>query len=307
MTDGIYIVANDTVIEQTIAFLKSLRYHDQDTPIILIPFDANYERVLEVAQPFGVERFEDLQFVDELCLKLHDIFGKGFFNTPNKQRKQACWFGPFERFLYIDVDIIVFEKIFDNLNYLDNTDFLCCDYQYTNGISNVFTPKVLDDGVFTEADLQDVFNSGWWASKKGLFSLEDLYETFAECAKHPDYFDFSQKTTDQPIFNYLVLKRIQRRFNLVRRPGKAPGSWARSPHFYREGDRLIDSKTGQPLQYLHWAGVRIAPGCPYWDIWEHYRYLGEEIPERPAIAPSPPSLGRQWLDRLKQFSKRLQP
>lgn len=307
MTRGIYIVANDNVIEQTIAFLKSFRHYDRDTPIVLIPFDDNYPQVLEVAKDFGVTRFEDLEFVENLCLKLHEIFGKDFFNNPNKQRKQACWFGPFDEFLYIDVDIVVFEKIADSLSYLDRFDFLCCDYQHLGGITNVFTPKVLEDGVFTEQDLDDVFNSGWWASKKGLFSVEDLYATFAECAQHPDYFDFSQKTTDQPIFNYLVLKRIERRFNLVRRPGKAPGSWAGSSHFQRRGDRLFDPKTDQFLQYLHWAGVRIQPGCPYWDIWEHYRYLGEPTPERPAIAPPPKSLTRQWIDRAKAIARRLKP
>lgn len=307
MTRGIYIVANDKVIEQTIAFLKSLRQYDRETPIILIPFDDNYHEVLKVAETFGVSRFEDLEFVENLCVQLHEIFGKDFFNTPNKQRKQACWFGPFDEFLYIDVDIVVFEKTIDNLSYFDRFDFLCCDYQYKSGTKNVFTPRVLEDGVFTEKDLEDVFNSGWWASKKGLFSLEDLYDTFRECAQHPDYFDFSQKTTDQPIFNYLVLKRIQRRFNLVRRPEKAAGSWAGTPHFERKGDRLFDPTTNQPLQYLHWAGVRIEPGCPYWDIWEHYRYLGEPVPERPAIAPPPKTPTRKVIDGVKSLLRRLKP
>ncbi|MDC0834090.1 methionine synthase [Geitlerinema sp. CS-897] len=308
MTRGIYIVANDKVYEQTIALLKSIRHRDTETPIVMIPFDDNHQKVAEiVTKEYGVQLYEDLEFVETLCQQLHEIFGKDFFNNPNKQRKQACWFGPFDEFLYIDVDIVVFEKIIDNLKYFDKYDFLCCDYQYTNSIANVFTPKVLEEGVFTEDDLKDVFNSGWWASKKNLFSVQDLYDTFTECAQHPDYFDFSQKTTDQPIFNYLVLKRISRRFNVVRRPGGAPGSWAGSPHFEQKGDRLFDPKTGQPLQYLHWAGVRIEPGCPYWEIWQHYRYLGEPIPDRPAIAPPPKSWTRQAIDRVKSVLRKFKP
>jgi hypothetical protein len=38
-----------------------------------------------------------------------------------------------------------------------------------------------------------MFNCGFWGSKKGLVSEQDLYDTFAECAAHPNYFDFSEK------------------------------------------------------------------------------------------------------------------
>lgn len=107
---------------------------------------------------------------------------------------------------------------------------------------------------------------------------------FTECAAHPEYFDFSQKTSDQPIINYMLLKRIPRRFNIVRRPGKAPGNWGGSPHFQTQADILIDPSVNQPLQYLHWAGIRIEPGCPYWEVWEHYRNLNPEM--SPAVFPS---------------------
>ena len=178
---GIYIVANDQVVNNTIALLKSIRLYDPDTPIMMIPFDENSQQVAEIiTNKYGVEIYPDLEFVDNLCHKLYNIFGQGFFNTPNKQKKQACWFGPFDEFLYIDVDIVVFEKIVDNLKHLKDYDFLCCDYQYLSGIKNVFTSKVLEDKIFTEEQLQDVFNSGWWASKKNLFTENELYETFVK-------------------------------------------------------------------------------------------------------------------------------
>ena len=309
MSRGIYIVANDRVKEQAIALLNSIRFYDADTPIMMIPFDENYQEVAEILTgKYGVEIYPDLEFVNNLCQELHNTFGEGFFNTPNKQKKQACWFGPFDEFLYIDVDIVVFEKIADNLNHLKDYDFLCCDYQYLSGMKNVFTQKVLEDNIFTEEDIKDVFNSGWWAAKKNLFAEQELYETFAECAAHREYFDFSQKTTDQPIFNYIVLKRIPRRLNLVRQAdGKGPGSWAGSPHFQREGDRLIDPKAGgKPLQYLHWAGIKIEPGCPYWDIWEHYRYLGEAKPDNyPQKTETKKSLGQRLKGNLKKLLSKI--
>lgn len=222
-------------------------------------------------------------------------------SRPNQFRKQSCWFGEFDEFLYIDTDIVVFEKIIDNLNYFKDYDFLCCDYQHKAGISNVFNPIVREENIFNEQELLDLFNGGFWASKKNLISEQDLYETFAECAAHPDYFDFSQKTSDQPIINYMILKRIQRRFNLVRKFEKAPGNWAGTPHFIRQENILIDPKADQPLQYLHWAGIRIEPGCPYWDIWKYYRYLGEAHPPEDSQLKKPPSQWQQIRRKIKGF------
>lgn len=304
MTRGIYIIANDRATEQSIALLNSIRLYDPDVPVIMIPYDDQYQQAAaELSARFGVMIYEDLEFIDRLSRRLQQTFGEQFFARPNQFRKQACWFGPFDEFLYIDTDIVVFEKIADRLNYLADCDFLCNDYQHAKGVKNVFTSKVLEAGVFTEAELKDIFNGGFWSSKKGLISESDLYETFAECATHPEYFDFSEKTSDQPIINYMILKRLKRRINLVRVEGKGPGNWAGSPHFQRQGYNLFDPNAGQPLQYLHWAGIRIQPGCPYWEIWEHYRYLNEA---KPAPMPSQPSTQTPWqrlTRKLKSWIK----
>lgn len=299
MSRGIYITANDNVTDQAIALLKSIRVHDTQTPVVLIPYDAQYRGVAEALQPYGVEVYGDLEFIDRLSTKLHDIFGDQFFARPNQFRKQACWYGSFDEFLYIDTDIVVFEKIIDNLNYLAEYDFICSDYQHAGGIKNVFTPAVFSEGVLTEEACQDIFNGGFWGSKKNLIPEVLLYKTFAECATHPHYFDFSQKTSDQPIINYMILKRVPRRFNIVRRPGKAPGNWAGSSHFIEQNHQLFDPKTNQPLQYLHWAGFRIQPGCPYWQIWKHYRYLYESVVP---IDDSPP-VDRSWRQMIRKIQQ----
>ncbi|MBD2577935.1 Npun_R2821/Npun_R2822 family protein [Oscillatoria sp. FACHB-1406] len=303
---GIYITANDKVTEQAIALLNSIRLYDPDVPVTLIPYDDNYSAIAKhLKEAYGVKTYTDLDFIERLSQKLYDIFGEGFFARPNQFRKQACWFGEFDEFLYIDTDIVVFEKIADNLDSLKDYDFLCCDYQHSGGITNVFTPKVIEEGVFSEAELKDIFNGGWWASKKGLLTEQDLYDSFAECIAHPEYFDFSQKTSDQPIINYTILKRVPRRFNLVRRDEQIPGSWAGSRHFQRRGDILIDPRNGdRALQYLHWAGIRIEPGCPYWDIWKHYRYLGD--PNPPADPPpAPESLKKKLKKMISGFKKQI--
>jgi len=287
MSRGIYITANDKVIDQTIALLKSIRMSDGETPVVLIPYDDNYQKIASIlTESYGVEIYQDLEFIDRLSNRLYQIFGEGFFARPNQFRKQACWFGPFEKFIYIDTDVVVFDKIIETTNYLDESDFICYDYQHKGGITNVFTPKIFEDGVLEESDVQDIFNGGFWGARKNLISEDTLYETFSECAAHPEYFDFSQKTSDQPIINYMILKKIPSRFNIVRRPGGAPGSWAGSQHFQVRGERqIVDPNVNQPLEYLHWAGIRIQPGCPYWEIWKHYRYLDEPMPDDESLQP----------------------
>ncbi|MGB8688679.1 MAG: hypothetical protein WCD53_15280, partial [Microcoleus sp.] len=42
---GIYIVANDQVMESAIALLNSIRLYNCQVPIFLIPFDENYQQV----------------------------------------------------------------------------------------------------------------------------------------------------------------------------------------------------------------------------------------------------------------------
>ena len=69
---------------------------------------------------------------------------------------------------------------------------------------------------------------------------------------------------------------------------------------------MIDQKVGKPLQYLHWAGFRIEPGCPYWDIWEYYRYLGEAKPTYyPQKTEQKKSLGRSLIDKVKNITRKI--
>ena len=279
MSRGIYITANDRVTDHAIALMNSIRFYDPDVRVMMVPYDDNYQEIAKIlGDRFGVTVYPDLDFIERLSQKLYTIFGDGFFARPNQFRKQACWFGEFDKFLYIDTDIVVFEKIIDNLDYLQEYDFLCCDYQHSGGIKNVFSPTVIEQGIFTESELQNIFNGGFWASKKNLISEPDLYDIFTECAAHPEYFDFSQKTSDQPIINYMMLKKISKRLNLVYKDGKAPGSWAGSNHFEQKDNILYDPHRNKNLQYLHWAGIKIQPGCPYWDVWKYYRYLNEDAP-----------------------------
>ncbi|TAF08349.1 MAG: methionine synthase [Nostocales cyanobacterium] len=306
MHRGIYILANDKVIDQTIALINSIRFYDSDTPIVMIPYNNDYQKIKELFAQFShVTIFENLDLIDHFSEQVTQICGKDLLDRPNLLRKLLCWFGPLEEFLYIDTDIVVFDKIINNLSYLKEYDFICYDYQHTGGISQVFNPAIQENNVFSENELKDVFNSGFWISKQGIFSEETIWDVFRECVRHPEYFYLLN--SDQTILNYLIIKYVSRRFNIVRRPNQAPGNWAGSSHFQTQGNILIDPKLNQLLQFIHWAGIRIQPGCPYWEIWEYYRDLNPALPAAAIPAPVQKSKWQQMLDNLKNQLRQLKP
>jgi hypothetical protein len=299
MRRGIYIVANDQVADQAIALLSSLRSYDNEIPIVLIPFNADFEQVFHIlSHEFGVELFPDLSFVDEFTQVIADIFPKDFLKLPNKLRKLIAWFGPLDEFLYIDTDILWFEPVKQTLDCLRNADFICCDFHYkSRQLADIFSPIVLEKNIFNSADLLDVFNSGFWGSRKSAFTLESMKALLKECAAHREYFDFSSGTTDQPIMNYLVLKGITRRLNIVQVNPNEPGSWAGSPHFRQINNGLYDGECR--LRYLHWAGQPLHSGGPYWDIWKYYRFRDVTIP---LLNPKTQKKNGLWQRIRQQFS-----
>ncbi|MEM8613456.1 MAG: Npun_R2821/Npun_R2822 family protein [Cyanobacteria bacterium P01_H01_bin.105] len=298
MKSGVYIVANDRVFDQAIALLSSLRLQDQQTPVFMIPFNEDYQNVWQVlSRDFNVQLFPDLLFLEKLTQDIANIFPRDFLKLPNKMRKLAAWFGPLDKFIYIDTDILLFEPIQDTLSYLQKADFICCDFHHKGrGLSDVFSPLVREQSIFSETELQDVFNSGFWGSQNKAFTYETMLKLLGECAAHREYFDFSSGTTDQPIINYLVLKQIERRLNLTKVNVREPGSWGGSSHFREKKHILYDDNTR--LRYLHWAGTPMRPQGPYWDIWEYYRFRVTSEPLKNLKPQKPMTLWQRLQKKL---------
>ena len=296
MSRGVYIVANDRVYDQAIGLLSSLRLHDPEIPVVMIPFNDEYQNLWEVLKSnFNVQLFPDLEFVEQMTQDIADIFPRDFLKLPNKMRKLAVWFGPLDEFVYIDTDILWFEPITKTLDYLQQADFICCDFHHKGrGLSDVFAPLVREQKIFTEDQLQDVFNSGFWGSRKNIFAYDQMLTRLRECAAHREYFDFSSGTTDQPIMNYLVLNEMDRRLNITKANPNEPGSWGGSSHF-QERDRLLYDGDRR-LRYLHWAGTPMRPGGPYWEVWEYYRF---RVVSEPLLNLKPAEKAGLW-QRIQQ-------
>lgn len=271
---GIYILGNDKVFEQTMALVNSLKYYDSEIKIIMIPYDNRYQKLARTLKKlYDIKIYQNLEIIAYFSRDINRLFGNKVERI-NLLRKLLCWFGELDEFLYLDTDIIVFQKIIKELKFLEMCDFFSCDYQYKNGINQVFCSKIIEDNILTIKETKNTFNSGFWGSKKNIISYDSLYKTLRYVADNSKYFFLANP--DQTILNYLVLKEIGDNYNIAKKQKNIPGSWAGSCHFKQSGNILIDPNTNKKLKYLHWAGIKIKKGSPYWNIWKYYRTLTDK-------------------------------
>jgi hypothetical protein len=274
---GIYLLANDRVCRLAVTLAGSIRRFDPEVQIIVIPYDERSEEVCELLQrAFGVRRFADDALLAELDRMTTECFPTGSLKNPTRLRKLACWFGPLEEFLYLDCDVVVFDRVLAALDHLQQADFLWCDYQHRRLPDFVFWPSIFQEGILEPRVKSEIFNTGFLASRSQLFTLPQISVYLHEAGAVSRHLPFIKGVNDQPVLNYIVLRHVARRLNLVTLPG-----WRANPHprgSYRVGDdfTLYDPAVHEPHKYLHWSGFRIEPGDPYWALWCHHHDLARQ-------------------------------
>lgn len=281
---GIYFLADDRVIEHAIALLGSIRAVDGETPIVMIPYDDDHHRIAEIAcRHFGATLYDDAATLDwiDACARRH--VGADALRGRGRLRKWACWFGPFEEFLYVDCDVVVLERVTGLFEYLQAADFVTCDDQFERGLKHVFTEAALDDAVFPAAELANVFDTGLFVSHAALFGRARVEACFAAAGKQRRYLDFS-RGCDQPLLNFALLHTTRKRLNLYRELPGEPAMRAGSPNLFSSGTGIVDRRNGRIPRFVHWTGTPIGPGGAHWELWRHYRELDPDLPP-PHLAP----------------------
>jgi len=289
LDNGIYFLANDRVKEQTIAFLNSFRHFNPTLPLCLIPYDRACQSILKLSAPYEFAVYED-----ENYLKYCDTIGDHFchlFHAIGTFRKLALWNGPFENFIHLDIDTVVFKGLdflFESLK----------DYDYLSA-SQGDVPQVWNDSVYTSKELTPEqisysCNTGFILSHKRMFSQDDIrltVESARGMKKH-----MCRDTHEQPLLNYLIVKSNKKYDSIYHLFPSLGNEWAGVPtHQSREDVTMTDSD-GRELLFLHWAGFEGRPArafdkfregvrslfdgsrprkevFPYRKIWEHYRFL----------------------------------
>jgi hypothetical protein len=198
-TRGAYFVANDRIIDLTIAFLNSFRKSNPDLPLCLIPFRADTERLMQLAEKYQFTVYpnqEMLAYCDQISRLFHP-------EVTGHYRKLACWHGPFDEFVYIDVDMVVLKPIDFSFELLNHYEFITSCSNIAHAEQWVWKPSVYQTKMLNQEQIRYAANTGYIISKKGVIPTETLMDRALEATKLSAHMELNCK--EQPFLNYLIV------------------------------------------------------------------------------------------------------
>ncbi len=328
MTNGICTLANDVVCDQLIALLNSIEaIYGTQMPVCVYPYNDKTEKIAaEIARRPNVQLYDDrasIQAWDEFYQAVWDAHpnaqqcwkAKGFDTNYRFgiHRRMCAFDGPFDRFLYMDADTILMNRIEPFFEQLDRADWVVYDFQYKDlsHVYNVSSPRLTE--VFSQERIDsEIFCSGLYATKKGIFDRAKCEEVLAQLRSGEAEILYIW-ASDQTALNYMAMKSNLKLYNFALQLPKeqVTGCCVTSSHFEEKEHVLYDR--GRQLTYLHYIGIsssaftRLCAGknldLPYRDIFLHYRYLHEPEQQpnfsgKPQPYNPPPSLQQRVFRKL---------
>ncbi len=272
MKKGIYFSANDAVYDWTYAFLSSLRGSNPDLIVYLIPFDGQCDRLLALRERFrfevyeAPEGFERLEEIGQALELGHSTYGPHWF------RRYAAFLGPLDAFIYLDARQLVLgslQPFFDGL--AQGLDFV----YYDTALVQVYEPGPIRTELLKDGRARG-FLSGLWASRKGLFTLEEFETVVNELVQVRE--QMNPRNTDQFFINYCCDRKQVSYAQIADLAGDlCQAGWAGQPgEPYRDKEgtwRLWDYgglDHRKKLMLLHWAGYPLESWIPHFKLLERY-------------------------------------
>lgn len=327
--DGICTLANDAVYDQLVALLNSIEaVQGKDIPVCVYPYNDRVEKITaEIDRRSNVQLYKDLasmQRWDDFFKAVWDAhphahqrrLEKGFvpYYRFGHQRYFCAFDGPFDRFVYLDADTLLMNRVEPIFEKLEDHDIVVYDFQYKDPghVYDLTSPKLTE--LFTPERLEsDIFCSGLFASRKNLYSPEQLNRLLSKL-RNGEAEVLYIWAADQPILNYMAMRSKLNIYNFaLNLPAEnLTGCCVTSSHFEERNDILFDR--GNRLTYLHYIGIsskifnRLCQGenidFPYRDLFLHYRYLHEpekrpEFKGKSKAYNQPQSLTDRVLKKLK--------
>jgi hypothetical protein len=318
--NGICTLGNDYVYDQLIALLNSIDVIlGSDIPVCIYPFDEQTQRIADAIAKrpnvFIYDNQESIQRWDEFMREASPAsMDRNKYRIYGGHRRFCAFDGPFDKFVYLDADILVMNSLDFVFQKLDEYDCVVYDFQFKHPdkVYNINSDNLLK--IFDKHRLlTEIFCSGFYASKKGLFNQEKLAELLFYLRSGER--EILYPTGDQPVLNYMFMRSGIPVYNFAHHlpDNQATGSSVTSKHF-EEKDKILYDK-GNRLTYLHYIGVpphinqSVCAGenieFPYRELFLYYRYLHEPDKRpvfhnkpKPYDAP-PPNLLTRALRKFK--------
>jgi hypothetical protein len=271
---GVFFSANDAVLDWTLAFLNSFRASNPDLPLTLIPFDEKSDATRRLSPEYGFDVYEDAAFarLEEIGRRLElGLTAHG----PHWFRRFAAFWGPYANFLYLDARQVILAPLD---GFLDAPAGYGLDFvHYDTAIDQVYEPGAFRVDLLSKGARG--FNSGRWASRRGILTLEELEHFGEQAALHRS--NLNSRNTDQAFLNLCVDLKGLKHGHIAELEGDlCTSGWARQPgSIYRDATgswRLwdhggLDHKKRMIL--LHWAGISRKRGLPHTAIFHRYRTM----------------------------------
>ncbi|WP_016953443.1 Npun_R2821/Npun_R2822 family protein [Anabaena sp. PCC 7108] len=318
---GICTLGNDYVFDQLVALLNSIDvFLGSEIPVCIYPFDEKIQRITEeIAKRPNVFIYDNQQSIqrwDQFMLEASPASMTRKYRIYGGHRRFCAFDEPFDEFVYLDADTLVMDSLDLVFQKLAEYDCIVYDFQFKqlDKVYNIGSPKLFE--VFDQKRLDtEIFCSGFYASKKGLFDENSI-------AKLLSYLRAGEReilypTGDQPVINYMFMRSGLKICNLAHHlpSQEVTGCTVTSKHF-EEKEKILYDK-GNRLTYLHYIGItpKISQAVcageniefPYRDLFLYYRYL-HEPDKRPffknpprSYNASPPGLLTKALQKLKLF------
>ena len=252
----VYTLANDRVLDWLVAFCESLRKHEPDAPLTVIPFDDRVSEVAALAGRYGFRLLDDprLAGLDRVERSLWPERA-----SVGALRKLAMFWGDAERFMFLDSDIVVLGPLgrFPALTAEHDLDLLVFDI----GLHQAYEEDLAER--MAERYGARGFNTGALAGRSGLLTPERL-EQLADEAR-PVSGGFIDSMIEQSFINYCA-DVDGWRVGYVHDLMEVGHNWAAMP-----ADRA---------PFLHWSGFRSGPFMPHPIVFLRHRLRGAGAAQR---------------------------
>jgi hypothetical protein len=238
------VLGNDHVFEWAASALANLRSISA-LPITLIPFDDNTRRTQTLARRMGVTILDLSPAVTEATREAAQLLWPGNMVVASLLRKVAVFEGPYERFVFVDIDQLFMQDIpslmVNDLRTNPDLDVIAgwCDPGQT------WAPG-WDTGAVSDSNGISM-STGLWASRAGLFTPGQLVDAARYVAEHDLQTHFAH-VGDQPLIN-VTLTRIGARHKML--PDLHPETSVASN--WSGHHKWWLPKLGRPTT-MHWAG-----------------------------------------------------
>ncbi len=255
-TRGVYFLANDRILDLTVAFLNSFRVYHPDLPLCLIPFRKDAEKLEALQEEYHFSVYRDSTMLS-LCDRISLLFHA---EVTGHYRKLACWQGIFDEFVYMDVDMIVLKNIEFAFELLEHFDFITSTSNISEAEKWVWKPSIYDTGKLTPEQIRYAANTGFIVSAKNNISADTLWQRAVEAQALSPHMELY--CLEQPLLNYLIVTsglRHSSLWNLIDTayyPQNYVEYWAGNGRKnLKKGLKIFHHGLWREVFLIHWAGV----------------------------------------------------